>query len=47
MTNPTARAIATAAMGGSAALISFAAPSVAIMAVIGLVLGVYFIWEGA
>jgi hypothetical protein len=47
MTNPTARALATAAVGASAALISFAAPSIGIMVVIGLVLGVYFIWEGA
>lgn len=45
MTHPTARAIASVAIAAAATLISFAAPPVASLAIIGLVLGLYAIWK--
>lgn len=45
MTNPTARAIASVAVSAAAAGITFAAPPIASLAIVGLVLGLYVIWK--
>jgi hypothetical protein len=45
MTDPIARAVATIAASSGCALIAWAAPGYAMLAVVGIVLSVYFIWD--
>lgn len=45
MTDPTSRAVASVAIAAGFALIAFAHPPVAVMAVLGLVGSIYLIWE--
>ena len=45
MTNPTARAVASVAASAACCGITFAAPPIASLAIVGLVLGLYVIWK--
>lgn len=47
MTNPSAGAIATLGASGACAVIGWAVPSAAILAVVGVVLSVCYIWRNA
>lgn len=47
MTDPIARAVSTIAVAGAAAGIAFASPGYAPLAVMGLIGGIYFVWESA
>jgi hypothetical protein len=47
MTNPTARAISSAAVAASACGIAFALPMCAPLALIGLIGGIFVIWQDA
>lgn len=47
MTNPTARAIASIAACAACAVIAWAVPASGVMAVVGMVLSICYIWRNA
>jgi hypothetical protein len=47
MSNPIARSIATTATSAACAIIGWTEPAASVMALVGVILSAYYIWQGA